>query len=74
MFLNRFLILHEVYLNNLFMQNRDLYFIKLFLTLSYSRKHSQSLHLTFRISSARLSTRVQNELAINLAVSMTFIL
>ena len=46
------------------MQDKHLHFIKSSLTLSYSSKQSQSLHLILWISSARLSARFENEGAI----------
>ena len=52
------------------MQDNHLYFIKSSLTLSYSRKQLQSLHLSLWIPSVILSTRFDNELNINLALSI----
>ena len=54
-------------------QDKHLYFIKSSLTFSYSRKQSQSLHLIYIIPSARLSTRFDDEAAINLVLSIDFI-
>ena len=42
--------------------------------LSYSRKQTQSLYLILWIPSARLLARADNEVAINLALSIHFIL
>ena len=56
------------------LQDKHLYFIKVSLTLSYSRKQWQSLHLILWISSVRLSTGFDNEVDINLALEMNFIL
>ena len=54
------------------MQDGHSYFIKLSLTLSYSRKKNESLDLIVWIPSARLSTRFDNEHAINHALSINF--
>ena len=56
------------------LQYKHFYFIKLSLTLSYSGKQLQSLHLNLWIPSERLSTRFDNEFGINLALSKKFIL
>ena len=65
-----FSVFHQTCLNKFHLQwkYKHLHFIKLFLTLLYTRKHLQSLILW--ILSARLSTRFDNEFATNLALSI----
>ena len=47
---------------------------KIVLETSYSRKQSQPLYLILWIPSARLSARYDDELAINIALSINLIL
>ena len=72
-FLNSFFSSSSVLFHYFLLQDKHLYFMKLSLTLSCSRKQSQSLHLILQIHSVGLSTRFDNELAINLALSNLFL-
>ena len=56
------------------MKDINLCFIKLFFTLSYSRKQSHSLHLILWVTSVRLPTRLYNKFSINLALSINYVL
>ena len=65
-------ILHQICFNSFY--SKISIYIKLSLTLSYSRKQSKYLHEILSITSVRLSTRFDNEVAINHALSINFIL
>ena len=56
------------------MKDKHLHFIKLSLTLSYSTKQSQQLRLILWVPSTRSSPRFDNDLTINLELSINFIL
>ena len=55
-------------------QYEHLSFIKLFLTLSYSRKQAKSFHLILQIPSLRLSASFDNEVALNFKLSVNVFL
>ena len=56
------------------LQDEQLCFIKLPSTFLYSRKQPQILHLSLWIASVKSLTRSDNKVAINLILSMNFIL
>ena len=63
-----------VSIENSLLQDRQLCFIKLLLTFFYSRKQLQFLHLSLGIPPVKLSTKFHSDVAINLMLSMNFIL
>ena len=63
-----------VSIENSLLQDRQLCFIKLLLTFFHSRKQLQFLHLSLGIPPVKLSTKSHSDVAINLMLSMNFIL
>ena len=60
--------------SSLILSTSILFFSKWFILFSYSRKQSKSLQLILWISSVRWSARFDNEVDVNLALSINFTL